>query len=310
MSIFNSNHIFVVFPPGAGGNFISGIISKLTSKDLTDLDITNFGSSHTVNNNKRNGGDSISFGTNFEENSIFNSIEEKETFYLEKIKKEYKNSNRVITWSHDYNNLLLYKKHFKNCKTLSITCFSTQEKLISILMHVNKVFLADEKHITIPINLWSKLKLGLKLSMKKNLEKLVKKEIDIENIFNLRFTVYNDLIFYLSTVEILKYAKLYDVLNLINEDFERTNIQNNIKELVLNYSDSILPYEYLKNKNFNLLNSTMSTVLDRDLSIQEIDFLKKSFDNYLSYQDWNLLQDPLAYFNSRKENAMEIIKSL
>jgi hypothetical protein len=310
MSFFDLHHIFVAFPAGAGGNFVSGLIAKLNSKDLTSLDITSFGSSHTVSTHKRRGGDSISFGSKPEESLKFNSIEEKETFYLTKIKEEYKTLEEVVTWTHDFNNLPLYKKHFKNSKTLSISCSSTEEQLISILMHVNKVFLVDEAHNTIPLDLWLRLKSGLKLSVKIKLEKILNKKIDIDKIFNLRFTVYNDLIFYLSVVELLKYAKLYNVLDLINEEYEKDESINNLKEIVLNFSDAILPYRYLKNKNFNLLKSSISTVLSKELSIQEVDFLKNSFDDYLAKQDWQLLNDPLNYFNNRKVNAIKIIETM
>jgi hypothetical protein len=310
MNFFNIPHIFVVFPAGAGGNFVSGLIAKLDAEDLSDLNITPFGSSHTVSTHKRKGGDSISFGSKPEESFRFKSIEEKEKFYLNKIKEEYTTDKRIITWTHDFDNLHLYKKHFKNCKTLSISCPSVEEKLTSILMHVNKVFLADELHNTIPLDLWLRLKAGLKSSIKVRLEKLLQKKIDIDKIFNLRFTIYNDLIFYLSAVELLKYANLYEVLDLIKEEYEKNEYNSNIKEIVLNFSDTILPYRYLKNRNFNLLKSSISTVLDKELSIQETDFLKNSFEDYLSKQDWQLLNDPLTYFNSRKENAMSIIEDI
>ena len=46
---FKLPHIFVVFAPGAGGNFLVGLINKLLNKNLSDpIKIAQTGSSHTV----------------------------------------------------------------------------------------------------------------------------------------------------------------------------------------------------------------------------------------------------------------------
>lgn len=312
MSFFDLEHIFVLFPPGAGGNFIAGLISKIDSKDLSILEIANSGSSHTVGYNKRDGGDSISFGSHIDERADLKSPEEKEIFYLEKIKTEYHNVNtRIVTWSHDHNNLYFYKKHFKNCKTLTITCFSKEEKLISIIMHINKIFLsAENPDVTLPLPFWNKIKEGLKFSMKVRLEKIVGKPIDFNHILKLRLGPYKDLILYLITIEILNYSKMFDILELIGENPQQKKMNNNIKETILTYSDVLLPYNYLKNKDFNLLKNSISKLFNKDLNEDELEFLNTSFNNYVNKQDFELIISPLEYFNNRKQNALTIINNI
>lgn len=311
MSIFDIDHIFVIFPPGGSGNFISGLLTQIDSQNLSALPISSTGSSHTVNNGKMNGGDSICFGTNPAENTIFSSVAEKEEFYLTKISKEYIEPKKIITWSHDYSNLVLYKKYFKNSKILSITCSSTNEQLVSIMMHVNKVFLGSESDMFISENVWNYLKTKLKINMHQKLQTFVKKDVDIDYIFDNRFNEFNDLIFYLSSVVLMNYAGATDLIKLLNEDF--LNIQTHfpdIQNILTQHSDAILPYNYLIYKDLELLESSVSKIFKRTLTYNERKFIETEFINYVDKQNILLLLDPIFYFNKRKEKALEKIKEL
>jgi hypothetical protein len=312
MNIFGLDHIFVTFAPGAGGNFIAGLLDKINSGNLTELSVSISGSSHVVNNGKIDGRDSISFGSNPEENSVFLSIEDREIYYLDRIKKEYSVPTKTITWTHDFTNLPLYKKHFTNCRTLTISTYDVTEKLISNMMHINKVILSDESDIPIPKELWEQLKIRLKNRIATKLETILGKPVDIDHIFDNRCNDYRDLIFYFSSISLLEYSGLHDVLALIgypsNPNLPTRNA--NIREIVSNNTDVILPYRYLVNNNVELLQDAVSTVFNRPLNNIEKDFIQITFDAYRAKQNTELLTNPLEYFNERKSKAIDIIKKI
>ncbi len=312
MTIFDIDHVFVAFAPGSGGNFVAGLLSSINSGNLTDLPISQSGSSHVVKNGKADGADSISFGSNPEENLQFASVEAKEDYYLKRINEEYIKPSRVITWTHDYSNLVLYKKHFKKSRTLSITCHNPEEKLISIFMHVNKVILSDESDIPILKNLWDHLKSRLKFHLGNKLRELISTDVDVDTIFNNRCGEYKDLIFYLSTCILLNYSALDDALSLIGEpkiEFQNRRLLN-IREIILQNSDVILPYSYLRENNVTVLTNSIAKLFGRPLTSSEIEYVTNTFSVYRNKQDSLLLSDPVDYFHQRKKVALETINRL
>lgn len=311
MNIFDYDHIFVVFAAGSGGNFVAGLLYKLSTNDLSPLIISDLGSSHSISNGKKQGQDSISFGTNREENKKFSDLESREKFYLDKIIKDYKDSVRIITWSHDYSNLPLYKKNFKNCTTFTITCLTPEEKLISVLMHVNKVILSNENDVPIPTEIWNFLKNRLYIRVKENLEKIFGSNIDSKFIFdNREDEKFKDLVFYLSSVILLNYAGLSDVLSLINEPIRNLSPTDNPREFIINNSDIILPYRYLRENKKELLLNSISKTFKRSLSPIEEEFITRSFNEYRNKQEILLLENPFEYFYQRKNSAINKIKEI
>jgi len=312
MNIFEIDHVFITFAPGAGGNFIAGLLDKINSGLLSELVISSSGSSHVVNNGKIDGGDSISFGSNPEENAKFPTVDAREAYYLDRIVREYPDPTKIITWTHDFTNLPLYKKHFDASRSLVITTHKTNEKLVSILMHVTKVILSDESDIPIPKDLWVQLKARLKMYISTRLENVLKTPVNIDHIFNNRCGVYSDLVFYLSTVALLNYGGLYDVLKLIEEpvDIAPNNRNSNIRELISHNADVILPYSYLIDNNVDLLQDTVSKVFNKRLSNEEVEFIRTTFNTYRVKQNTEILTDPLSYFTTRKYKAIEIAKQI
>ena len=80
MSIFDLEHIFIVFHPGAGGNFIASLLEKVVRKDVSSINIGTTGTAHTVNDRKIAGTDYLSFGTEVYEQSNFNSENDRINF--------------------------------------------------------------------------------------------------------------------------------------------------------------------------------------------------------------------------------------
>jgi len=142
-TIFDSEHIFVVFHQGAGGNFVSSILRNIVNNCLENISITTSGSAHPEIDLKILGKDFLSFGTLPDDQLKFDSIEQKENFYISNIKKEYAdNINKQIIWSHDFGNIPLYKKYFPNAKILVITQETVQEKIAVTCMNLLKTILA------------------------------------------------------------------------------------------------------------------------------------------------------------------------
>jgi len=90
------------------------------------------------------------------------------------------------------------------------------------------------------------------------------------------------------------------------------NTQYIIGPHVNNYislADVLLPYNYLATHNVDLLVSTVSTVLERELSQNEIEFIHSSFAKYMSSQNSLVLSDPIQYYNTIKEECSNLIIS-
>jgi hypothetical protein len=323
---FDLGHVFIVFGPGSGGNFIAGLLNKLVKEEFTKLDISIGGSSHTVSTNKHINGDSLSFGTISDEQVEFNSQAEREHYYIQKINEEYVNvTSPQITWTHDFTNIPVYKKYFKNCRILTITHDSYASRLTSVYMHVTKVFF--NPNFIVPIkepyksnhfNIWEN-------TCKSALSPYV--GIDIAtDIFNKRISEQyaKDIITYISLRAISKYYGLLDYSQGIvsNEpcryDFalypnKDNNQLHDIGENYCDYvdgSDAILTYSYLINDKPIFLLNAIEKILQRTLSVEEKKFILSEYTTYRKFQNQEILIDPLQYYRNTEKIASAHIEKL
>jgi hypothetical protein len=114
---------------------------------------------------------------------------------------------------------------------------------------------------------------------------------------------FKDIICYISTIAIMRYVGLIDVLMMVNEPIVNLPPRHDIRKLVSENSDTILPYSYLTNNDTKLLEQSIAKVFARDLSEEEKLFIANSLIEYRTKQDIELLTDPLLYFNKIKNNA-------
>lgn len=325
-SFFDLGHIFIVFGPGAGGNFIAGLLDKLIKKEFTKLDIGIGGSSHTVSTNKDVGGDSLSFGTISDEQVGFTSQAEREQYYIQKINEEYVDvTTPQVSWTHDFTNIPIYKKYFKNCRILSITHDSYASRLTSVYMHVTKVFF--NPNFILPIkepyksNLFSSWERGCKSAL------ALYVGIDVAtDIFNKRTSEQyaKDIITYFSLSGVSYYYGLleyslgmppnnpcrYDHALYPNEDINQPHI---IGENYCDYvdeSDTILTYSYLINDQPNLLINSIEKILQRTLITEEESFILTEYRNYRKCQKQDILLDPKAYYRNTKKEAFAHIEKI
>jgi hypothetical protein len=322
--IFDLKNIFIVFGVGAGGNFIAGLLKKIIDSDLTELKIRESGSSHTISNNTP-----LNFGMISEEHIEFKSLEEREISYLKRIENECANIiSPQIIWTHDFTNVPLYKKHFKNSKVLMITHDSYLSRLSSIFMHVMKTFL--DTNVNIPLrepyknrvfNKWNR-------DIKNEMSSYFSQQ-DIDTIFNKRETelIAKDIITYFSLQWLVKIFGVEQFLHGINNcdtciyDFATypnmsNNSPNNMFIVGENYydythlSDATLSYSYLIENNLSLLLTAIEQLIERPLTEVEIKFVDREFTSYSNAQNKQILSDPIGYYFNAKKIAMSYVDTI
>lgn len=309
-----------MFGPGSGGNFIAGLLNKLIKKEYTALDISIGGSSHTVFPNRYDNGDSLSFGKIADEQVEFTTQIERENYYIQAINEEYTNMEfPQVTWTHDFTNIPVYKKYFKNCRILTITHDSYASRLSSVYMHVTKFFFNPD--LIVPI------KEPHRSNSLKNWEHRCKTELipyvgadKANDIFNTRSSKQyaNDIITYLSLRSMARYYGLLDYSQGLplsepcRYDFAlyKNKLYNQFPLVGVNYSeyidrsDAILSYSYLIDNRPILLINSVEKILERSLSAQEKEFILTEYIAYRQCQNHDILTDPISYYRNMEKKAL------
>lgn len=325
--VFDLKNIFVVFGPGAGGNFVAGLLDKLIRNDFSNLTFASTGSSHTLLTKKHLGGDSLSFGTISEEHYPFKSQEEREQYYLTKINDEYSDvTTPQIVWTHDYSNIPIYKKYFKNCRILTIIHDSYLSRLTSIFMHSTKMFLDPN-----PNNIWPMEEFWA-TRIKRRRDNRVKEEIAVylghslsEEIFNKRNTEQyaKDIVTYfthkwlIESLGMLGFVEgtdsgelcLYDFALYPNPAAEKLDIGDHYYDYVTE-SDATLTYSYLISDKPDLLVRSIEKIIQKPLTVREKDFVMAEYTRYRRTQNKDILRDPIYYYQTIKEIATSHIEKI
>lgn len=320
--IFDLKNHFIVFNAGAGGNFVSGIVRNLMSQNMQPLDVSKSGSSHSVTSNRT----SISFGTWPGDDLSFESDIAKEEFYLAEIKKEYNDvTSPVVTWTHNYKNIPLYKKHFKKSKVLTITETSDKERLTCVMMNITKTLLDKSADIPLKELTWKNLLASWKRFCIEELDLMGFKGIDIESLFKDRYDdSYYELILYITIRSI---TRLYGMLSYVDHNASEIFLYGNIMYTTKRHhtvcysigepisqfiadSDVVLPYTYLVDDDSDLLIEKLSMLLDRKLLDNEKNFILSEFKRYRSSQNIRILTDPVGFYNDLEPIALKQLREL
>jgi hypothetical protein len=325
-TIFELPHIFVVFIPGAGGNFVSGLLNRIIIGKFETIEVAPNGSSHTVIYNKQIEGDSLSFGTHVEEHTVFTSEEEIENHYLNRIKSEYINvGSPIVTWTHNYSNIRLYKKHFKNARILVIHPTTIEDKLTCVFMHVTKVLLDSTTKVPIPQRAWGNLTDKLEKFFKLELVQIVGMQRAEKIASDKNNKEYKDIVDYAITKVMLRYFGILGTVDTV-EYIEHTifdtmlypskspniNITYSVGEKLSVYiedADSVLPYSYISTDNLNLLVEKLELVLGRTLDLFEVAYVRVEYTKYRAAQDRIILTEPVRFYQSLKANATNYINN-
>ena len=316
MQIFDLAHIFIVFHPGASGNFIASLLEKVLKNDTDTINVGVSGTAHTLINRKISGTDYLSFGTEVDEQSAFNSEEDRIDFYLDKIKSEYTDvSTPHIIWSHDFTNIPLYKKFFPNSKILVITQESDMEKVAVVLFNVTKNILdlntinpLTEKRRIEVMRMWHH---GMRMELSNMLGESRVRTLDKNS----------KLVRYISFSRMLKYYGLAKLLDPIDRQPDLVNtILYPHKELLIlgkipytigkpysEYTDGCikLPFIYLMQDDVNMLINSLSNIIDLDEV--KIQIILNNYKKYRSAQNQEILSNPIAYYVRLKEEALKEI---
>lgn len=315
--VFELPHIFIVFQPGTGGNFIAGLLHKLINSDSSELHISNNGSSHTTIDRKVAGTDYMSFGTVYEDQLYFSSPEKRLTYYLENIEK----LDGVITtpqviWSHDFTNIPLYQNFFPNSKVLVITQNSNMEKLVAVCMNVVKNLMDPDHTAPFPPKQWENINKHLDFLLELGIRSIVGERS--KDIVKNKFASANHNI--VKFIRIRQMLGYYGLLHLVDKNFPPTrDVANNVLfrtsfdefvknmnappyKIGLSYDSYInneciqLPYSYLIEGRANLLVDAVGLLVEHLTDTERVDIAVK-FNKYRDMQDQLLLTDPVEYYN-------------
>lgn len=325
MTPFEFPHIFVVFHPGAGGNFLSGLLFQILNNSLTELPVSQVGSSHLLAKDKAVGVEFLSFGTDITEQRKFANQDERLEYYINGIM----NSNIMspqVTYTHDFTNIPLYEKYFPNSKILVITQQSIREKLVVTFFQVTKTILARNPDVPLGDEEWAK-RIGMwGTSVRNILKKLSVKEEHIERIMGDRFnTEWYDILSYLT---MLMFLDRYDLVGAIR-DGTGDDCVNYISEVSMSlyektgkpytkgrpYSDfvsnrcTLLPFSYVLDNDADLLVDTVRK-LTGTINTEDEGYIRSSFARYREKQNTSILTDPKEFFFNTKRQAEDLIRQL
>lgn len=332
-NFFELPHIFVVFPPGAGGNFIAGLLAKIVNKDLKNLELSDSGNAHLNSPSKINFTDVISCGLIYNMPK-FSYYEEKLQFYKTEIEKKHGSDTDIkVAWSHDFSNIDLYKTIFPNCKILVITQYDNKEKLAALIQQELKnrldpngfVFLEKNAYVEI----WrDALRKGLTIALGQGktatVSEITDNYLDIKYRPLVTFLAINIMIRFYGQEHLIDTSKqmTFDYLNYCtvprfvdDADYIPKESDHILFNIGPAYKDCItddcivMPYAVIMNKDLPSLLNIIGTIVD-DLDSEEIEFVKSNLDNYHTKQSPGLMDDPFKYYFSLARDAQNQIKCL
>ena len=318
--IFDLKNIFIVFGAGSGGNFIAGLVNSLMKNQREQMFISKTGSSHIVHTNRT----SLSFGTWPGEDLRFDNDSDREKFYLDHISQEYNGvTEPVVTWTHNYANIPLYRKYLKNSKILTITHGNMAERATCMLMNVTKTLMDKNADIPLKPVTWEKMLLGWQRMCTQELHSMIGEKKDHTRLFADRYdSNYYDLLLYASIRMMSKHFGMFNFFdkNASPEHFVYDHVLYLVKHPTMSYSigphieefvDSSvvrLPYTYLIENNVQMLIDSLSQLLDRSLTASELEFVNSEFMRYRIAQNQTMLTDPVAFYNEAELKGLEQLK--
>jgi hypothetical protein len=306
--IFDLPHVFIVFAPGASGNFLSGIVTGLINKNYSDIAISESGSSHTTTSKKFVPNSDLSMGTFIDKTLI---VDEKIKYYKELFSK-LEVAHPIVSWTHDFKNIALYRNIFPNSKIIVVTQNTDEEKLAITFMHVIKNLMDDNVVTPIPADQFKYIQQSyrqrcintLRESMSDQLIDIILSNPSFNNV--LRFVYIKEMI------------KFYGLRHLVEDvpkqylpDLDVSSpllLSNKPYEVEKYLTDDCvqLPYSYLISNNVSMLLGVISTMLSRELSNDEKMFVTDNFNKYRAKQNLDILTSPVAYYKSLNDAFIKI----
>ena len=231
------------------------------------------------------------------------------------IKNNYLAANKPeVVWTHDFTNIPLYRKYFKNAKILVITATTSNEQLTSLFMLVAKVILDKNCLIPVPPDLWD-IFTNRWISRCRNILTDFMSHDNANNILNDRFNImYKDTLLY---AIMTMFITIHQMQHLVDDTPEQEILFNYVtyplKLKIENKLDSyidddcvLIPYRYLADNDCNLLIEKISDLLTKTLNEDEINYIKMSFDQYYSAQNKSILSNPVEYYKELRRKILNM----
>jgi hypothetical protein len=311
--LFSMKHYFVVFHPGSGGNFLSGLLTKLLTNELSILPVTATGSSHTTVDNKNNGLD-LSCGTFIDSEPMFQSHDDKVLYYRNKF-TTLDITSPQISWTHDFTNIPVYRQLFPNSKILVVTQESKIEKFTITILQQLKNILDPNVNSAVPEQKRNEYLLRWKERSNLSLSKLLDDDVLASKIIEDRFNpIYKDVITYVTLSRMLGYYRLLngeqDVVNYVLKPTIGDKVPY---EIVAPYSDYIdeecvlLPYDVIRLNDSDQLIQKF-TELFGEIDAKKQEYIKYTLNKYHTGQNQQVLNDPIEYLTMIKSNTLSFAK--
>jgi len=313
--VFSLRHYFIVFHPGAGGNFLTGLTDKLMSNNLSKLDISSTGSSHVIPNttsNKVNIPHTIFVKPlSLAHNRLAKISDVRQQFTQLNVKKP------IVSYTHDFTNIPIYRHLFPNAKILVVTQESLSEKLTITILQQLKNILDPNVNSTIPENRRNVALARWKEYAQYKIVKLFGNKELAKTIVDDRFNPkYKDIVTYVTLVRMLEYYKLlgddtdvvnYVLLPTIGHHVLLPTVGHEIGQqepfkVIAPYSDYIdeecviVPYDVIRLNNGDQLVESFATLFGQ-IDVAKQDFIKYTLNNYHAKQNQQVLHNPMQYIN-------------
>jgi hypothetical protein len=319
-NVFELPHIFVVFHPGAAGNFMTNLIRNILNEGV-NVQVSSIGSCHDDSSASKLAFEYFSCGIFYPEQYKIkpHSFDNRVQFYKNKLLSLTQPiTSPVVTWTHDFTNIPLYRKLFPNCKILVITQETIDEKLIITAMQQLKNILAKDLISMIPaetknwfFNIW-------KDSCRVKISELTNDTSFIEKMLDDRFNdAYRDIIEYASIFSMLdRYGLTPAIDDLPTED--RVNyvayygaVVKSSKPLIIvkSYNECIdndcilLPYSSIIHNNNDRVIEQLYYLIG-NLSDTQKNTITFKLNQYVDGQPKSLVSSPLQYLRQLRDKAL------
>lgn len=334
LDFFQLPHIFVVFPPGASGNFITNLLQKTLYKTFDNIILSGTGNAHANSTSKLDFTDVMSFGLRYGVPS-FNSVEEKFDHYKKEIIKNHSNDTDIkISWTHDFSNIPLYKELFPNCKILTVTHDSNKEKLTVMIQQELKNRLDPAGFLFIQGNTYDEqFKTGLRLALMSGLP-AHRQDLADEISTNFNDPKYKDIITFIAIRIMLKFfaqehlvdssieskvdylsnctiPRFVDDPNYIHKKDENISfIVGPAYSSFLTDDCLLMPYSVIMNNDIDAFLKMVKSILGITLDNEQENFVRHNFNVYYDKQSPGLLSDPVEYYNNLRVKFRQQLMTL
>ncbi len=317
-SFYQQPHIFVVFRPGAAGNFISNLIDNILNQNLEGLKISNSGHVHynSIVERKRSDKDFLSFGSGLMGTDLgFFSEEEKIEYFKRNIDNSDYTNRPYVTWTHAFNNIPIYRELFPNSKILVINDHTIGERLTALIMHVNKNHFSNDDQSPFPKKDRIKPKIFKVMAVKENFYKSYPdKKYQSGHLYLDMSLLYKSFLYiqgldpYLSE-DLTTKIQYHDNNSNTTLNFIEKKAQFSIGIEYADLANTSIDFSDIMNKSSAKIIQAFELILERSLSNSESQYVTQLLSDYVASQDQQIISDPVGYLKEVKEKADTIVSA-